>query len=157
MKIFLKLILAGHICFSTPLIASVVKNVVIDSEAYSCRPSNLEPRCSLGTDGGFNIALAADSADARMCIYGKVDESVVDCFIQKRIKFYAKDLDIQIASKNCRQELVTKCSEVSACIRDGKLSKCGHLGNFLQAVEEMGLDQFFSEKVGYALCERLVK
>ena len=155
MKLVFKLQLLS-LFLSTPVFASVVKEVSIDGQQYSCRPSNIEPECSLRTDLGFVISISADSADSALCLNDRNGENVKDCFIQRRLMKYANELDIQIASKSCKQQLVAKCSEVSKCSIDGKSVKCGYLGTFLRTLEEIGLDRYFSEPLGISMCQALI-
>lgn len=136
---------------------SVVKKTSLEGQDYLCRPAHLEPKCTLSTDIGFLTGLAADSADAFSCLKSLSetnDSTVQQCFLQRRIRLIARELDIQISSGACWNELVDRCREIKPCPQDVKL-KCGHLGLFLQTIEDLKLDSFFTKADGEKLCNSL--
>lgn len=144
---------------SLQVFGSVVKNATIENREYLCRPADIEPKCNLSTDVGVLIGLAADSADAYSCLRSLSETngaSIQKCFLQRRIKVVARELDIQIASGSCRQALASRCALVEPCPPPNIKLKCGHLGAFLQTIEDLNLNSFFTKADGELLCNSLV-
>jgi len=158
MKLFSILFLAAF-ASTSPASASVIKTTTIDGQEYKCRPSNIETPCNLQTDFGFMMSLAADSADAMLCLneVGSSQIKVKACFLQRRVKKYAKDLDVQMSGRGCWDIFISKCIENSACPKpEDPLKRCGHLGVFLNSIREAGLNNHFNESDGVTLCKSLV-
>lgn len=136
--------------------ASVIRTVTLDGTQYSCRPSSIEPVCDIKTDLNFLLGLAADSADAFLCLNDVEgnQSKIKKCFLQKRIRKYAVDLDIQMVGRTCWAEFLAKCTENSACpTREEPQKRCGHLGNFLNSVRYSGLSHLFNDNDGITMCQ----
>ncbi|MEN0059863.1 MAG: hypothetical protein AAGB31_13575 [Bdellovibrio sp.] len=147
-----------------------IRQVHIEGQDYSCRPSNIVVPCptnELSTLLTFSGSFA-DSIGCSNDIQGKADTFSQDqtvakkCFSGKRINDLSDGISQMMVSKQCTSQFNARCSEIYKCHEQdptfgGYRELCGHLGSYLDFLRRVrGLPEaLFTEQDGVNLCNEL--
>lgn len=147
-----------------------IRQVRIEGQDYSCRPSNGVVPCpahELSTLFTFSGSFA-DSIDCSNGIQGRADSFSQDqmvakkCFSGKRINDLSDGISRMMVSKTCTSQFNARCSEIYKCheqdpVFGGYRELCGHLGSYLDFLRRVkGLPEaLFTEQDGMNLCNEL--